>query len=97
SAHNNLFQGVLMKTLLTSTVFLSSLLLGACLGAEEPDVNSNNQAATTCTAVGIITARASGEAAGEGITSALVDQIINTSTQTVSRASVDYPATLNNY
>jgi len=86
-----------MKTLLTSTMFLSSFLFGACLGSDNPDLESDNQAATTCTAVGIITARASGEAAGEGITSALVDQIINTSTQTVSRASVSYPATLNNY
>ena len=86
-----------MKTLLTSTMFLGSFLFGACLGADHPDLDSDNQAATTCTAVGIITARASGEAAGEGITGALVDQIINTSTQTVSRASVSYPATLNNY
>jgi hypothetical protein len=86
-----------MKTLLTSSIFLSSFLLGACLGADEPGLDSDSQAATTCTAVGIITARASGEAAGEGITGALVDQIINTSTQTVSRASVSYPATLNNY
>lgn len=50
-----------------------------------------------CAAVSIITARASTEAPGEGITGALVTQIVNSSTQTVSRASVDYPATLTNY
>jgi acetylxylan esterase len=50
-----------------------------------------------CAAVSIITARASTEAAGEGITGALVTQVVNASTQTVSRASVSYPATLNNY
>lgn len=50
-----------------------------------------------CAAVSIITARASTEAPGEGITGALVTQIVNSSQQTVSRASVDYPATLTNY
>ncbi len=50
-----------------------------------------------CAAVHVITARASNEQPGEGITGALVDQIVNTSKQTVSRAAVDYPATLNNY
>jgi hypothetical protein len=50
-----------------------------------------------CAQVSIITARASTEAAGEGITGALVTQVVNASAQTVSRASVNYPATLNNY
>src|SRR5262249_12577364 len=50
-----------------------------------------------CAAVSIITARASTEAAGEGVTGALVTQVVNASAQTVSRASVSYPATLNNY
>lgn len=50
-----------------------------------------------CAAVSIITARASTEAPGEGMTGALVTQIQNASTQTVSRASVSYPATLTNY
>lgn len=50
-----------------------------------------------CAAVHIITARASTEAAGEGITGALVTQIVNASAQTVSRAAVSYPATLFNY
>jgi hypothetical protein len=50
-----------------------------------------------CAAVSIITARASTEAAGEGITGGLVTQVVNASAQTVSRASVSYPATLNNY
>ena len=50
-----------------------------------------------CAQVSIITARASTEAAGEGVTGALVTQVVNSSAQTVSRASVSYPATLNNY
>jgi hypothetical protein len=83
-------------TLLTGSMFLSSFLLG-CLGADGPETDSADEAATTCTAVQIITARASTEAAGEGITGALVTQIINASTQTITRASVSYPATLNNY
>jgi hypothetical protein len=47
--------------------------------------------------VHIITARASTEPPGEGMTGALVTQIVNASRQTVSRASVNYPATLTNY
>lgn len=50
-----------------------------------------------CAQVAIITARASGEAPGEGITGSLVTQIVDSSRQTVSRASVSYPATLTNY
>jgi acetylxylan esterase len=50
-----------------------------------------------CAAVNIITARASTEAPGEGITGSLVTQIVDTSTQTVSREAVSYPATLTNY
>lgn len=52
---------------------------------------------TGCAAVHVITARASTEPPGEGITGALVTQIVNSSAQTVSRASVNYPATLTNY
>lgn len=50
-----------------------------------------------CAAVNIITARASTEAPGEGITGSLVTQIVDSSTQTVSREAVVYPATLTNY
>jgi len=50
-----------------------------------------------CAAVNIITARASTESAGEGITGSLVTQIVNSSTQTVSHEAVVYPATLTNY
>src|SRR5215475_15315204 len=50
-----------------------------------------------CAAVNIITARASTEAPGEGITGSLVTQIVNNSTQTVSHEAVVYPATLTNY
>lgn len=50
-----------------------------------------------CAAVNIITARASTESPGEGITGSLVTQIVDSSTQTVSREAVVYPATLTNY
>jgi hypothetical protein len=50
-----------------------------------------------CADVHVITARASTERPGEGVTAALVSRIVNTSDQTVSRAPVDYPATLTNY
>jgi acetylxylan esterase len=87
-------------TLLASSMILGSLLLGSC-GVEgdtdDPEVNAQDQAIDACAAVKIITARASGEAAGEGITGALVTQIINSSNQNVARANVNYPATLNNY
>lgn len=59
-----------------------------------------NQASATagdCADVQVITARGSTEAPGEGSTGALVTQIVDTSDQTVSRAAVDYPATLTNY
>ncbi len=45
----------------------------------------------------IITARASTESPGEGVTGSLVTQIVNSSTQTVSHEAVVYPATLTNY
>lgn len=92
-----------------STAFLSSLLLGslvfgACaIEGEVPDdeftpgIDIDTQVAGECAAVHIITARASGERAGEGITGALVSQIIRDSDQEITRASVVYPATLNNY
>lgn len=86
-----------MKISLTRSMWLGSLLwFGACAGAD-PDVDSAGQAVDACAAVHIITTRASTEAAGEGITGALVDQIIDSSAQTITRASVSYPATLTNY
>jgi hypothetical protein len=89
-------------TTLSSSMILGSLLIGACVSPDDADpgdteLDPSAQAATACVDVAIITARASGEAAGEGITGALVSQIIRTSKQTISRASVNYPATLTNY
>jgi len=92
-------------TTFSSSMILGSLLIGACVSPDpgdpgdpgDPAVDPSPQAAGTCSAVAIITARASGEAAGEGITGALVSQIIRSSKQTISRASVNYPATLTNY
>ena len=84
-------------TLFASSLFLTSVLFGACVGADEPDLDSDTQDVTACAAVHIITARASTELPGEGITGTLVTQIINTSNQSITRASVSYPATLENY
>jgi len=86
-----------MKALLTLSLLATPIAFGACLAGEPDATEATDQPATTCAAVAIITARASTEAAGEGITGNLVDQIIATSTQNISRASVSYPATLNNY
>jgi hypothetical protein len=87
-----------MKALLTLPLLVTPLMFGACLAGEpDPETEAADQPATTCVDVAIITARASTEAAGEGITGNLVTQIINSSKQTISRASVSYPATLNNY
>ncbi|HEU4734030.1 MAG TPA: cutinase family protein [Kofleriaceae bacterium] len=85
-------------TKLTSTMLLGSFLLVGCVApGDDPAPAASDQAIDACAAVHIITARASTEAPGEGITGALVDQIINTSNQSITRAAVDYPATLNNY
>ncbi|HEX7837014.1 MAG TPA: cutinase family protein [Kofleriaceae bacterium] len=86
-----------MKTLLALSMLSSSLVFGACVGPGDSDADVTSQAAITCAAVHIITTRASTEQPGEGITGALVDQIISSSTQTITRASTNYPATLNNY
>ncbi|KAG6908820.1 hypothetical protein DXG01_003173 [Tephrocybe rancida] len=53
--------------------------------------------ATGCSAVHVITARASTEAPGEGIIGAVVSSIVTGSRQTVSREAIIYPATLTNY
>jgi hypothetical protein len=89
-----------MKTTsLTLLLLATPLSFGACLAGDADDsaTEAADQPATTCVDVAIITARASTEAPGEGITGALVTQIINSSTQNISRASVNYPATLTNY
>jgi hypothetical protein len=62
-----------------------------------PAANAVPAPSSGCAAVNIITARASTEAPGEGITGSLVTQIVDSSTQTVSREAVVYPATLTNY
>jgi acetylxylan esterase len=55
------------------------------------------ESAADCADVHVITARGSTEPPGEGQTGALVRQIVDSSEQNVSRAAVDYPATLTNY
>lgn len=80
-----------MKTLL-----VGSLVLAGCLDTAA-DQTDQAQDVTACAAVHIITARASTEAPGEGVTGQLIDQIIADSRQSITRASVSYPATLNNY
>lgn len=62
-----------------------------------PEAGAVTAPSSGCAAVNIITARASTESPGEGTTGSLVTQIVNSSTQTVSREAVVYPATLTNY
>src|SRR5262249_12650035 len=88
----------IMKATLTLPLLLTPLMFGACLAGEpDPATGAADQAITACADVAIITARAATEAHGEAITGDLVDQIIGSSNQNISRASVNYPATLNNY
>lgn len=80
--------------------FFGALAVVAAGGFGAVAVVASNQAsaaARDCADVHVITARGSTEAPGEGSTGALVTQIVNASDQTVSRAAVDYPATLTNY
>lgn len=77
-----------------------ALALASCLSLAAfaaPEAGAVTAPSGGCAAVNIITARASTEAAGEGITGSLVTQIVNSSKQTVSREAVVYPATLTNY
>lgn len=80
-----------MKTLL-----IGCLALTGCV-ADQGDEAANDQALDACADVHIITARASTEAPGEGITGDLIDRVIALSDQSITRASVSYPATLTNY
>jgi cutinase len=77
-----------------------ALTAGSCLALAAlaaPQAKAVTAPGSGCAAVNIITARASTEAPGEGMTSSLVTQIVNSSKQTVSREAVVYPATLTNY
>src|SRR3984957_14541577 len=70
------------------------LSIAACAG---PTAHAAAPRASGCAAVNLIVARASTEAAGEGITQSLATQVVNGSKQTVSQEAVVYPATLTNY
>jgi hypothetical protein len=76
-------------------VVLTAVLALTALAA--PKAGAVTAPPSGCAAVNIITARASTETQGEGITGNLVTQIVNSSTQTVSHEAVVYPATLTNY
>ena len=81
-------------------VAVFALAVASCLAsaaAVAPVAGAVTAPSGGCAAVNIITARASTEAAGEGITASLVTQIVDSSKQTVSREAVVYPATLTNY
>jgi cutinase len=72
----------------------------ACLSAAATGCTAAGAAApraSGCAAVNLIVARASTEAAGEGVTQRLASQIVSSSKQTVSQEAVVYPATLANY
>ncbi|KAG6829501.1 hypothetical protein H0H87_011234 [Tephrocybe sp. NHM501043] len=76
-----------MKTLLaTLVIFVLSVSATPIAGP-----------ATGCSAVHVITARASTEAPGEGIIGTVVSDVVAGSGQTVSREAIAYPATLTDY
>lgn len=79
---------------------MAALTAGSCLALAAlaaPQARAATAPGGGCAAVNIITARASTEPQGEGMTGSLVTQIVNSSKQTVSREAVVYPATLTNY
>ncbi len=86
-------------------VWVCPLLFAACgtestASSSTDDVTADtagSDAAGACSAVHVITARASNETPGEGRTSALVDQIVAQSKEAVTRSAVAYPATLTGY
>ncbi len=78
-------------------VVLAAASCLALAASVAPRANAVTAPSSGCAAVNIITARASTESPGEGVTGSLVTQIVNSSTQTVSHEAVVYPATLTNY
>ncbi|KAJ6525519.1 hypothetical protein DFH09DRAFT_1095572 [Mycena vulgaris] len=78
----------------SKTFFLLALSLSAVAAPPSTLVTGPSSG---CSAIHIITARASTEAPGEGIIGAVVSAVVQGSSQTVSRESVSYPATLTNY
>jgi acetylxylan esterase len=82
---------------LAATVVLTAASCLALTALVAPEAKAVTAPSSGCAAVNIITARASTESPGEGTTASLVTQIVNSSTQTVSREAVVYPATLTNY
>src|ERR1700759_714639 len=93
----------------STTPTRSQRLLGRAVGAvtvaaglsaavvAAPQARATAAPGSGCAAVNIITARASTESPGEGTPGSRVPQTVNSSTQTVSREAVSYPATLTNY
>ncbi|KAJ7838175.1 cutinase [Mycena olivaceomarginata] len=79
-------------------MFLTFLLLALSLSAlAAPPSTLVTGPSSGCSAIHVITARASTEAPGEGIIGAVVSAVVQGSSHTVSRESVNYPATLTNY
>ncbi len=76
---------------------LSAAVATGCTAAGAAAPRASAPRASGCAAVNLIVARASTEAAGEGVTQRLASQIVNRSKQTISQEAVVYPATLANY
>lgn len=81
---------MLPQALLTLTLSLAAL----AAPAPAPAALETRQ---SCAPVHLLIARASTEAAGEGILSSVADAIVRSSKQTLTRESVDYPALLTPY
>ena len=91
---------------MNSVKWVRPLVLATCLAAGCDSATSSSGAdagdalggdASGCAPVHVITARGASEASGEGRTAALVDQIVSSSHQSITRAALDYPATVSNY
>lgn len=80
---------MLPQALLTLTLSLAAL----AAPAPAPGLETRQ----SCAPVHLLIARASTEAAGEGILSSVADAIVRSSKQTLTRESVDYPALLTPY
>jgi predicted alpha/beta-fold hydrolase len=78
----------------SKTLFLLALSLSAVAAPPSTLVAGPSSG---CSAIHIITARASTEAPGEGMIGSIVSAVVQGSSQTISRESVNYPATLTNY
>lgn len=74
-----------------------ALFLSAALQVSAAPAELNLDKRQSCAPVHLIIARASTEAPGEGIIGTVASGIISSSSQTITRESINYPALLSPY